>query len=134
MNNVALITSHVARAIFLGMGSVLLFLLTLPVIGDSDVRQAIWKHNLHDSATLEIMYKLGLCFVGGLSFLMAAALVVRRGIPSFIFCVLLNVAAIAVFLSGGPTYLIVVFPLLVSLVCLLTNFFILRRISVRRVA
>jgi len=134
VNNVALITSHVARAIFLGMGSVLLFLLTLPVIGNSDIHQALWKHNLHDSATLEIMYKLGLSFLGGLLFLIAAALVVRRGILPLSFCVLLNVEAIAVFLSGGPTDLIVVFPLSVSLLCLLTNFVMLRRISARQEA
>jgi hypothetical protein len=113
---------------------VLLFLSSLPVIGNSDIRQAIWKHNLHDSATLDIMYRLGLSFFGGLSFLIAAALVVRGGIMPLSFCVLLNVSAIAVFLSGGPTDLIVVFPLSVSLLCLLTNYVMLRRISVRREA
>jgi hypothetical protein len=108
---------RIARAIFVGMGTVFLLLAATLFAADPDARRLILKHDFGSEAFQSMAQTGGVLLLLGPLFFAAALFIRRSGLLALSACLAINLLAL---IALWPVVLLLL-PLLACLLCLLSE-------------
>jgi hypothetical protein len=112
----------VTSGVFAGIGGLFLFLIPFPLILNHDDRAALLAHSWSDPDFRGLVTQLAAWLLVGTAFLLLALFVRRAGPLGLFGCLIANCALLAVCVNGDKE-VVLIFPLTLSLVCLLFESF-----------
>ena len=125
------IRRRIARAVFIAVGAVILFLVLVPLFIDQEMRKDFLRFDFANAQFQALILGLGIWAIAGVLFLAIAVLIRRAGIFGLSICLLLNAVALGVFWKSDYEEKVLLLPLGVSFICLLVEETGLLRQSVR---
>jgi hypothetical protein len=115
------IPRRIARAVFIGIGAIMLLLVLVPLLIDQEIRKDFLKFDFADPKFQALIWGVGTWMIAGILFLTIAVLIRRAGILGLSICLLLNAIALGVFWKSGQKEEVLLLPLGISLICLLVE-------------
>ena len=109
---------RVISGVFAGIGGVFLFLIPFPFILNHDDRAALLVYRWSDPDFRGLVTGLGAWLLVGIAFLFLARFVRKAGPLGLFGCLVANCAVLAACVNGDKA-IVLVFPLSLSLVCVL---------------